>query len=279
MATSPCAAYRCCLLLLRTSSAQRCCCPLVCRRKTAPTASGSVMTSPSTGWSPPTPSKRRFTSGRWAIEEAVSRGPVLAHLLVRLPAAAPAAPRLCRTLSGTLASAQVYKQGQEGLALHQRDEHRYFDGVQGDKHRKGELFGMRNLLAFEEQAVNGGWSEAAALLGDGCAADADCSFLIAPDSRDGRAGARQGGDEADDKIEIEDEIEEVEDEIEEIEDEIEEIGDEIDEIGDEIESKDEAAPRRTGGQVASGNAAAAAIEPEMHSQEQAYPYDAYSLSL
>ena len=43
---------------------------------------------------------------------------------------------------------QLYKQGQEGLALHQRDETRYFDGVQGDKRQKGELFGMKNLLTF-----------------------------------------------------------------------------------------------------------------------------------
>ena len=45
---------------------------------------------------------------------------------------------------------QLYKQGQEGIALHLRDETRYFEGVQGDKRHRGELFGWKNLLAFDE---------------------------------------------------------------------------------------------------------------------------------
>ena len=38
-----------------------------------------------------------------------------------------------------------------GLALHQRDETRYFDGVQGDRTQQGELFGIKNLLTFERE--------------------------------------------------------------------------------------------------------------------------------
>ena len=34
---------------------------------------------------------------------------------------------------------QLYKQGQEGLVLHQRDENRYFDGVMGDANNRGEV--------------------------------------------------------------------------------------------------------------------------------------------
>ena len=44
---------------------------------------------------------------------------------------------------------QLYKQGQEGLVLHQRDETRYFEGVMGDRNQQGELFGVKNLLTFE----------------------------------------------------------------------------------------------------------------------------------
>eukprot|EP00964_Phaeocystis_antarctica_P127497 scaffold91153_cov51-Phaeocystis_antarctica.AAC.3 len=44
---------------------------------------------------------------------------------------------------------QLYKQGQEGLVLHQRDENRYFEGVMGDKNNKGELFGYKNLFSYD----------------------------------------------------------------------------------------------------------------------------------
>ena len=42
---------------------------------------------------------------------------------------------------------QLYKQGQEGLVLHQRDENRYFEGVMGDKNNKGELFGHKSRFS------------------------------------------------------------------------------------------------------------------------------------
>jgi SNF2 family DNA or RNA helicase len=48
---------------------------------------------------------------------------------------------------------QLYKQGQEGLALHQRDEFRQFAGVMGDNKQQGELFGIKNLLAFDDAAT------------------------------------------------------------------------------------------------------------------------------
>ena len=44
---------------------------------------------------------------------------------------------------------QLYKQKQEGVALRQTDQTRHFDGVAGDKGQQGELFGFRNLLAFQ----------------------------------------------------------------------------------------------------------------------------------
>ena len=44
---------------------------------------------------------------------------------------------------------QLYKQGQEGLVLHQRDENRYFEGVMGDASNKGELFGYKNLFSYD----------------------------------------------------------------------------------------------------------------------------------
>ena len=44
---------------------------------------------------------------------------------------------------------QLYKQGQEGLVLHQRDENRYFEGVMGDPRNKGELFGYKNLFSYD----------------------------------------------------------------------------------------------------------------------------------
>ena len=48
---------------------------------------------------------------------------------------------------------QLYKHGQEGLALHQRDEARYFDGVMDDRSQQGELFGIKNLLAFDRSGA------------------------------------------------------------------------------------------------------------------------------
>ena len=61
---------------------------------------------------------------------------------------------------------QLYKQGQEGLVLHQRDENRYWDGVAGDKNQKGELFGYKNLLTFDNQITGAaGGSTTHSLLG------------------------------------------------------------------------------------------------------------------
>ena len=47
---------------------------------------------------------------------------------------------------------QLYKHGQEGLALHQRDEARYFDGIMDDRSQQGELFGI-HLLAFDRSGA------------------------------------------------------------------------------------------------------------------------------
>eukprot|EP00321_Phaeocystis_globosa_P000207 CAMPEP_0118825914 /NCGR_PEP_ID=MMETSP1162-20130426/11609_1 /TAXON_ID=33656 /ORGANISM="Phaeocystis Sp, Strain CCMP2710" /LENGTH=899 /DNA_ID=CAMNT_0006756611 /DNA_START=21 /DNA_END=2716 /DNA_ORIENTATION=- len=54
---------------------------------------------------------------------------------------------------------QLYKQGQEGLALRQRDENRYFEGVMDDPHNKGELFGYKNLFSYDEEKAGGAHAE------------------------------------------------------------------------------------------------------------------------
>ena len=66
---------------------------------------------------------------------------------------APGTPQLVasNTVEEKIYQRQLYKQAQEGLALHQRDETRYFTGVMGDQAQKGELFGIKNLLEFQSR--------------------------------------------------------------------------------------------------------------------------------
>ena len=80
--------------------------------------------------------------------------------------------------------------------LHQRDEHRYFDGVMGDKHNKGELFGFKNLLSFDPEIAGAeGGSNTRALLGrkssthDG---GEERFYYIEKDKRDTRASQEAG---------------------------------------------------------------------------------------
>jgi hypothetical protein len=42
----------------------------------------------------------------------------------------------------------VYKQQQANIGYEASEERRLFEGVQGDKSRKGELFGLENLLGY-----------------------------------------------------------------------------------------------------------------------------------
>ena len=97
---------------------------------------------------------------------------------------------------------QLYKQGQEGLVLHQRDENRYFEGVMGDKHNKGELFGYKNLFAYDvEEAGVAGGSTTNALLArgrktlDGEETEEPCYYIQKDLTREQDAAADADADE------------------------------------------------------------------------------------
>ena len=51
------------------------------------------------------------------------------------------------TLEELVYQRQVYKQQQSNVAVDGVEERRYFEGVQGDKEQKGELFGVANVFA------------------------------------------------------------------------------------------------------------------------------------
>jgi superfamily II DNA or RNA helicase len=48
---------------------------------------------------------------------------------------------------------QVYKQQQSNVAVDAVRERRYFEGVQGDKRRQGELFGLENLFTLAREGL------------------------------------------------------------------------------------------------------------------------------
>ncbi|KAK8125562.1 uncharacterized protein PG998_001321 [Apiospora kogelbergensis] len=48
---------------------------------------------------------------------------------------------------------QIYKQQQANIGYNASNERRYFKGVQQDKDRKGEIFGLSNLLAFHGDQI------------------------------------------------------------------------------------------------------------------------------
>lgn len=48
---------------------------------------------------------------------------------------------------------QVYKQQQMAVGYDASLQTRYFEGVQGDKQRQGELFGLKNIFGFKEGEV------------------------------------------------------------------------------------------------------------------------------
>jgi superfamily II DNA/RNA helicase len=57
------------------------------------------------------------------------------------------------TIEEIVYARQIYKQQQANIGYNASNERRYFKGVQRDKTRKGELFGMRNLFSFHEDQV------------------------------------------------------------------------------------------------------------------------------
>ncbi|KAJ2900998.1 DNA excision repair protein [Zalerion maritima] len=57
------------------------------------------------------------------------------------------------TIEEIVYARQIYKQQQANIGYTASSERRYFKGVQQEKGRKGELFGLRNLLTYRSQVV------------------------------------------------------------------------------------------------------------------------------
>ncbi|KAM7223412.1 switch 2 [Rhypophila decipiens] len=57
------------------------------------------------------------------------------------------------TIEEIVYARQIYKQQQANIGYNASNERRYFKGVQQDKSRKGEIFGLSNLFAFERDQV------------------------------------------------------------------------------------------------------------------------------
>jgi superfamily II DNA or RNA helicase len=57
------------------------------------------------------------------------------------------------TIEEVVYARQIYKQQQANIGYTASLERRYFSGIQGDKDKKGELFGLTNLFTFHEDQV------------------------------------------------------------------------------------------------------------------------------
>ena len=57
------------------------------------------------------------------------------------------------TLEEIVYARQIYKQQMSNIGLSATDERRYFTGVQGSKEKKGEIFGLKNLFAYQDENV------------------------------------------------------------------------------------------------------------------------------
>lgn len=57
------------------------------------------------------------------------------------------------TIEEIVYARQIYKQQQANIGYNASSERRYFKGVQQDKGRKGELFGLKNLFSFHSDQV------------------------------------------------------------------------------------------------------------------------------
>ncbi|KAK1835459.1 P-loop containing nucleoside triphosphate hydrolase protein [Podospora conica] len=57
------------------------------------------------------------------------------------------------TIEETVYARQIYKQQQANIAYTASKERRYFKGVQNDKTRKGEIFGIENIFLFREDHI------------------------------------------------------------------------------------------------------------------------------
>ncbi|KAI6090524.1 P-loop containing nucleoside triphosphate hydrolase protein [Hypoxylon rubiginosum] len=57
------------------------------------------------------------------------------------------------TIEETTYARQIYKQQQANIGYNASNERRYFKGVQQDSERKGEIFGMQNLLTYHGDQI------------------------------------------------------------------------------------------------------------------------------
>jgi len=57
------------------------------------------------------------------------------------------------TLEEIVYARQIYKQQMSNIGLSATDERRYFTGVQDKKGQKGEIFGLKNLFAYQDENV------------------------------------------------------------------------------------------------------------------------------
>ena len=57
------------------------------------------------------------------------------------------------TLEEIVYARQIYKQQQANIGYHATSERRYFQGVRGRQDQKGEIFGLRNLFAYQNDNV------------------------------------------------------------------------------------------------------------------------------
>jgi len=57
------------------------------------------------------------------------------------------------TIEEIVYARQIYKQQQANIGYNASTERRYFKGVQEDKHRRGEIFGLHNLFSFHADQV------------------------------------------------------------------------------------------------------------------------------
>lgn len=57
------------------------------------------------------------------------------------------------TIEEIVYARQIYKQQQANIGYNASNERRYFKGVQQDKDRKGELFGLKNIFSFHGDQV------------------------------------------------------------------------------------------------------------------------------
>jgi superfamily II DNA or RNA helicase len=57
------------------------------------------------------------------------------------------------TVEETIYARQIYKQQQASIGYDASNERRYFQGVQGRKDQKGELFGLQNLFKYQDEGT------------------------------------------------------------------------------------------------------------------------------